>query len=359
MLLRLASFLIVFGASWAFFPAEGIVFAQASRKAKTTAGVSLPEARRGFRSQLVPQEASRKAAPEPPSKIYRKVRYKAQAGELAAYLSPDPGDGKKHPAIVWINGGDCNSIDEGAWTMTEPENDQSASAYRKAGIIMMWPSLRGGNDNPGAKEGFLGEVNDVLAASDYLSRQSYVDPGRIYLGGHSTGGTLALLVAASTDHYRAVFSFGPASEVDGYLHDYLPFNTRDRREVALRSPGLWLHSIKNRTFVFEGTTGIPNYLGALEEMKGRSKNPAISFFTIKNGDHFNILAAINQKIADKILKDEGSKTNISFADGDFANLFSGVNAAGGNTGGGLPGRFGGMRERPSRFPRRPGLGPNR
>ena len=28
---------------------------------------------------------------------------------------PNPNDGKKHPAIVWITGGDCNSIDAGCW----------------------------------------------------------------------------------------------------------------------------------------------------------------------------------------------------------------------------------------------------
>ena len=41
---------------------------------------------------------------------------------------------------------------------------------------MMFPSLRGGNDNPGAKEGFLGEVDDVIAAADFLAKQPYVDP---------------------------------------------------------------------------------------------------------------------------------------------------------------------------------------
>ena len=39
----------------------------------------------------------------------------------------------------------------------------------------MYPSLRGGNDNPGVKESFLGEVDDVLAAFDYLSAQPYVE----------------------------------------------------------------------------------------------------------------------------------------------------------------------------------------
>ena len=101
---------------------------------------------------------------------------------------------------------------------------------------MMFPSLRGGNDNPGKKEGFLGEVNDVLAASEFLSRQEYVDPDRIYLGGHSTGGTLALLVAASTDKYRAVFSFGPNDDVERLPGRLPPLQhprpARDRPEVS-------------------------------------------------------------------------------------------------------------------------------
>ena len=41
----------------------------------------------------------------PPPDIFRAVRYPAQNGKLFAYLSPDPGDGKKHPAVVWAHGG--------------------------------------------------------------------------------------------------------------------------------------------------------------------------------------------------------------------------------------------------------------
>ena len=110
------------------------------------------------------------------------MTYPAPSGNLAAYLSPDPGDGRKHPAIIWITGGDCNSIGD-VWTPAPLDNDQTAAAYREAGIIMFFPSLRGGNNNPGVKEGFLGEVNDVLAALKYLKNQSYVDANRIYLGG--------------------------------------------------------------------------------------------------------------------------------------------------------------------------------
>jgi dipeptidyl aminopeptidase/acylaminoacyl peptidase len=64
--------------------------------------------------------------------------------------------------------------------------------------------LRGGNDNPGRREGFLGEVDDVLAAADHLSKLPHIDPTQIYLGGHSTGGTLALLVAECSNTSIAI-----------------------------------------------------------------------------------------------------------------------------------------------------------
>src|SRR5262249_51035025 len=145
---------------------------------------SLIEARKGFQTKLARRESAQTPVDEAPAQIFRTIRFDSPAGKLAAYLSPDPKNGKKNPAIIWITGGDCNTIDKGCWTEGPPANDQSASAFRKAGIVMMFPSLRGGNDNPGVREGFLGEVDDVLAAADYLGKQPFVDPARIYLGGH-------------------------------------------------------------------------------------------------------------------------------------------------------------------------------
>ncbi len=214
--------------------------------------VSLSEARQGFKTKLVRQASAKEPLAEPPAGVFRTVQYDSPAGKLAAYLTPDPHDGKKHPAIVWITGGDCNSIGE-VWEDAPEKNDQTAGAYRKAGIVMMFPSLRGGNENPGAREGFFGEVDDVLAAADYLAKQEFVDPHRIYLGGHSTGGTLVLLVAECSDRFRAVFSFGPVDNVAGYPPQYLPFDTTSSREIELRSPIRWLHGIKSPVFVFEGS----------------------------------------------------------------------------------------------------------
>lgn len=281
--------------------------------------VSLPEARKGFQTKLVAQPSERVRVEEPPPDVFRLVQYDAAVGKLPAYLTPDPQDGQKHPAIIWITGGDCNTIGD-VWSSASRENDQTASAFRKAGIPMMFPSLRGGNDNLGQREGFFGEVDDVLAAADYLAQQPFVDPQRIYLGGHSTGGTLVLLVAASSDRFRAVFSFGPVDDVSGYGTDseYLPFDTSSRREIQLRSPIRWLHSVKSPVFVFEGSDG---NIDCLQAMARRSKNPLVHCLAVKGANHFSVLAPTNELIASKVATDAGPIKNLSFTEAELSALF--------------------------------------
>ncbi len=282
--------------------------------------MSLAEARRGFQTRLIRQDAGKEPVTKPPVDLFRIVHYTSPAGSLAAYLSPRPHDGKKHPAIIWRFGGFENGIDETAWDPAPPDNDQSASAFRKAGILMMYPSLRGGNSNPGYKEGFFGEVDDVLAAADYLAKQDFVDPKRIYLGGHSTGGTLVLLTAECSSRFRAVFAFGPVADVRGYGTENLPFDISDKKEVILRAPLLWLHGIQDPTFVFEGTE--QGNLRSLQIMANASQNPTIHFYPVQGATHFTILAPATKIIAEKILHDTGPTCNITFSENQLNHLFA-------------------------------------
>ena len=300
---------------------EGLVAATQAEGQGGWATMTLPEARRGFNSKLNGTKQGHEPVPEAPHDVFLTIKYPTLVGSIPAYLSPDPGDGRKRPAILWITGGDCNSIGE-VWNDADPSNDQTAAAYRKAGIVMMFPSLRGGNQNPGPKEGFLGEVDDIMNALDYLVKQPYVDPSRVYLGGHSTGGTLVMLAAASTNRFRAVFSFGPVESVYGYGPDseYLPFNALDPKEIAIRSPGVWLHSIRSPTFVFEGADQ-PGNFGSLNTLQRLSKNPLIRFHGVPGANHFSVLGRTNQLVASKVLKDDGSKMAISFTDEELSRLF--------------------------------------
>lgn len=272
---------------------------------------SLVDARNGFSTRLFAQQTDLNPVEVPPPGVFAIVQYTTAAGALPAYLTPDPRDGKKHPAIVWITGGDCNSIGD-VWSPAPASNDQSAAAYRKAGILMMFPSLRGGNRNTGTKEGFLGEVDDVIAATEFLAHLPYVDSAHIYLGGHSTGGTLAMLVAECSDRYRAIFAFGPVADVSSYgpASGFLPFNFSDPQETKLRSPGYWLNCIRSPLWAFEGTA--QGNIASLRAMAESNSNPKVSFIEVSGATHFSTLAATNALIAQQIAQDTGAANSIHF-----------------------------------------------
>jgi hypothetical protein len=300
-----------------------LTLASCGRQGTNAPDQSLTEAREGFETKIIRKESAGVPIPQPPPQLFRIVRYDSPVGKLGALLSPDPKDGKRHPAIIWITSGDCNTIDDGIWKTLPADFDQTsraANAFRQVGLVMMFPSLRGGNDNPGFKEGLFGEVNDVLAARDFLAKQPFVDPKRIYLGGLSTGGTLVLLVAACSDQFRAVFSFGPGEVVTRHSPEYLPFDTTDRREVELRSPINWLHSIRPTAFVFEGTDG-GNVQGLLA-MKQASTNPKLHFYPVKGAGHVTVLGPVAEIIAGKIARDNGPDMSIAFTEDELNRPFS-------------------------------------
>ena len=301
--------------NWAASPAQ----------ARRTPTESLTEARSGFDTNLVQKTSAGQQLPEPPPDLFQTVQFESELGKLGAYLTPDPMDGKKHPAIIWITGGDCSTIDEGVWQDSPPSNDQTARQYREAGIVMMYPTLRGGNKNPGVHEGFFGEIDDVISAAEFLSKQDYVDPERIYLGGHSSGGTMVLLAAECSAKFRAVFSFGPVNDLrkvpESFKTLFMPFDTSDSRELVLRTPGLWLHSIKQPVFVFAGTVR-DGALGEIKEMDRSTSNPSVHFYIVKGADHFNILAPLNRLVAKKILQDNGAECNITFTPDELNRPFA-------------------------------------
>jgi DNA-directed RNA polymerase subunit RPC12/RpoP len=90
--------------------------------------VPLPQARAGFQTKLIPNSFKADGPPPiPPADQYRLVRYASPAGPLAAYLTPDPRDGRKHPAVVWAHGG-FGGFGSGHFDM-----DEGPELFRQAG----------------------------------------------------------------------------------------------------------------------------------------------------------------------------------------------------------------------------------
>lgn len=241
--------------------------------------------------------------PKPPPQLFKLVHYDSEDMSLAAFVTTDPADQKKRPAIVWLTGGESNTLSD-FWRKGSKSNDQTASPYRDAGVVMMFPTLRGGNDNAGNIEVNYGEVNDVIAAAQYLATLPYVDSNRIYLGGHSTGGTLALLVSevASSTHpdlFKEVISFGATQETM-FLQE-VTFDGGDLdREMDFRAPANWVQDIKVPTWIIEGKSLDSNYRD-LKPMCDKNKNPMLHCVFIPKHDHFSVLYPLNRYIAQQIM----------------------------------------------------------
>jgi pimeloyl-ACP methyl ester carboxylesterase len=257
-------------------------------------GQTLAEARRGFVT-AVRAVAGTYPLPSPPANLFVPIPLTNNRGAaLPAFVTPDPRDGRRHPAIVWITGGNSSALGD-FWTADAESDDESVSAFRKAGVVVMFPSLRGGHVGTGGREYFLGEADDVLAAAEQLARLPYVDADRIYLGGHSTGGTLALLVAETSERFRGVFAFGPVARVDRYPTPMVPAELvgLPEAERRLRSPIYWLHGITTPTYVIEGRAS-PN-IGDAEEMCAAS--PRVTCLLVEGADHFNVLSRVTRVVA--------------------------------------------------------------
>jgi dipeptidyl aminopeptidase/acylaminoacyl peptidase len=156
---------------------------------------------------------------------------------LKAWVNRPPADDVRRPAVLFLHNGFAFGADD--WEQAQP--------FRDAGFVVMIPMLRGENGLPGAYSMFYNEVDDVLAAAETLSRQPGVDGNRLYVAGHSVGGTLALLAAMTSDRFRAAASFSGSPDQVRWAGDQpevVPFDPADRREFQLRSPLAYPRSFK-------------------------------------------------------------------------------------------------------------------
>ena len=101
----------------------------------------------------------------------------------------------------------------------------------------MLPTLRGENGNPGDFEMWLSEVDDGVAAVNWLQRQRFVNPKRIYAFGHSAGGVISSMLSLIKDvPIRHSGSCGGLYNAGHFflLKDRVPFDLNDPVERELR-----------------------------------------------------------------------------------------------------------------------------
>lgn len=267
--------------------------------------------REGHSTKIVKSTNPGKSSATPPADSgIQLIQYPSQLGDMSAYLAkPETTPKNKHqkyPAIIWLTGGfPPASPGSYLWEPTSTDNEQSARIYRFSSIAMMFPTVRGtSKENPGKQEHFFGEVNDVMDAYQYLSQQDWVDTKRIFLGGHSSGGTLALLTAAATEKFAGAICLGPTDTDYGKGRAIYSWNARERR---LRAPIQYINSINIPTYIIEGETGNAS---ALSSLKKANKNPRVHIIEVEAASHFNCIHPVNELFAEAIQQSKNGKLDI-------------------------------------------------
>lgn len=210
------------------------------------------QARQHFQTRLLRQgPAPQEGESERPPPGVREVEYVSAGLRLRAWVNSPPQGGGRKPAVLFLHGGFAFGEDD--WEQAQP--------FRDAGLVVMTPMVRGENGLPGSYSMFYNEVDDVLAAAEHLSRLSYVDGTRVYVAGHSAGGTLALLAALTSNRFRAGASFSGSPDQVAFSRgqmELVPFDPKDQREYQMRSPLAFARSFQcpfrllygSREFVF-------------------------------------------------------------------------------------------------------------
>jgi dienelactone hydrolase len=236
-------------------PAEGVLVRQEPSQRKEEPLSPVVEiqrddyalARDRFRTKLI----RKGPAPQPwtavrPSAGVTEIEYGGGDLRLRAWVNRPADESRKRPAILFLHGGFAFGLDD--WDLSQP--------YRDAGFIVMTPLLRGENGQPGAFTLWYDEVDDVLAAGEFLARQPYVDASHLYVAGTSAGGTLSLLAAQASDRFRAAASFSASPDqalLVRHAKMELPFDKADPRELQMRSPLAYAGSFKCPARIYYGT----------------------------------------------------------------------------------------------------------
>jgi acetyl esterase/lipase len=259
----------------------------------------LPKARATFRTHL------RRTGPSPqdyeplsPPVGVHEVLYPSGSLRLKAWLTDDPGDGKKHEAVVFLHGGfvfgrDSNGDD---WA------DQAA-VYAHGGFTVMALMLRGENGNPGTFELWYGEVDDTVAAGRYLADVPYVDPSRVFVAGHSVGGTLAQLAAEVDSPFKATASFSGRTDLLDWAqapkgYPWAPFDPADVAELRIRSPLHFVNSLRCPAYLYFGSEEPDLGRAARRFVDAAKRSGKVAIVTEEPGDHMSsVPAGIRDSIA--------------------------------------------------------------
>ena len=221
------------------------------------------------------------------------VTYPSGGRSLTAWIGMPDNPPARAPVVIFLHGGFAFGSDD--FDMARP--------YRDAGFVVVTPILRAENGQDGNFSMFYDEVDDVIAVTDYVRRLPDIDPERIFLAGHSIGGTMTMLAAMTSPWFRGVASLSGSPDqilwikFGGY-NRIAPFDINDEREYVMRSPLSYARSFKAPARIYYGSA--EPFFGPSSRKLAEVATAAGADVVTKEmpGDHFG---AVPAEIADSII----------------------------------------------------------
>ncbi len=250
--------------------------------------------RKRFRTRLLekgpaPDKYEPLDAPANAEKIFYRSGYGGEL-ELVAWVSKYKRERKAKPGILFLHGGNAMGI--GHWNLMGP--------YIDAGFVVLMPSVRGENGQAGNFSGFYDEVDDVLSAADRLAHLPGVDANRLFIAGHSIGGTLTMLASMSTHKFRAAAPISGNPDAFRFFNRYpqdIRFDDDNTHEFEVRTALCYAQSFKCPVRVVHGTDESHfNDRAGLLASRARSGGVRIETDTAKGGHTSALPEEIEQSI---------------------------------------------------------------
>jgi pimeloyl-ACP methyl ester carboxylesterase len=146
---------------------------------------------------------------------------------LQRLIVSKPANKEKSPAIIFIGGIGCYSLDTPLDT-ARPET-QLLNKLTRDGFVCVRAEKPGVGDNvkctPCTEVSFNNEVEGYIAAVEAVKKYSYVDSGRVYIIGHSMGGAMAPVIAKRTT-IAGIIAYGTLGS------NFIEYLAKTRRAIA-------------------------------------------------------------------------------------------------------------------------------
>jgi dipeptidyl aminopeptidase/acylaminoacyl peptidase len=174
--------------------------------------------------------------------------------------------------------------------------------YVLAGFVVVAYEIDGeikGNSNAAAQTAIAafrrsdaGLVNEKNALDFALANVSLIDPDRIYVAGHSSAATHALLVAANETRVKAVAAYAPATDLVDFIGNTLAsideMSPGFAQFISQRSPVNFVDKIRVPVFLFHAKddTVIAGRNMQTFVTKVKRTNPDVTYVEVDRGGHY-------------------------------------------------------------------------